>query len=237
MLEKLIVEFSQLVIEQKWIKEIDINPLLVSTEGMVALDARVILHPADLRESDIPKPAIRPYPTKYITKINIDQDTPIVLRPIRPEDEPMMIEFHRTLSEDSIWQRYFNIMKLDIRIAHERLIRRCFNDFDRDIALVAEHQDKNTGQISIVGVARLSRSPGKTCDAEFAVILSDAFQRRGLGYELLKLLVKIGKSENIQHIYGIILPNNQAMQAISEKLGFELQKDREKNLTVATLNY
>ncbi|MGA7500404.1 MAG: acetate--CoA ligase family protein, partial [Isosphaeraceae bacterium] len=137
-LEQLMVRFSQLVVEQKWIKEVDINPLLASPDRLLALDARVIVHGLDVRACDLPRPAIRPYPSQYITTWTDEDGTQVVLRPIRPEDEPLLVKFHGTLSERSVSFRYFHAMKLTARVAHERLTRICFIDYDREMALVAD---------------------------------------------------------------------------------------------------
>ena len=134
-LEQLMVRFSHLVVEQKWIKEIDINPLLASPERLLALDARVIVHEIDARVCDIPRPAIRPYPTQYISPWTDEDGTQIIIRPIRPEDEPLLVKFHGTLSERSVSLRYFHAMKFTARVAHERLTRICFIDYDREMAL------------------------------------------------------------------------------------------------------
>src|SRR5205823_1816906 len=139
--ERILVRFSQLVVEQKWIKEIDINPLLVSADRILALDARVVLHDASVSEASLPKPAIRPYPSKYVIPWTLKDGTAITIRPIRPEDEPLMVKFHQGLSERSVRLRYFAPLKLGQRVAHERLTRVCFNDYDRELALVAEHVD------------------------------------------------------------------------------------------------
>ena len=145
-LEKLMVGFSQLVAEQRWIKEIDINPLFASGDDLVALDARVILHDPKTTEEQLPKLAIRPYPTQYVGAWKMKDGKKVTIRPIRPEDEPLMVKFHEGLSERSVYLRYFSPLKLQQRVAHSRLIRICFNDYDREIALVAEHKDGN-GQV------------------------------------------------------------------------------------------
>ena len=155
-LEKLMVGFSQLVAEQRWIKEIDINPLFASGDDLVALDARVILHDPKTTEEQLPKLAIRPYPTQYVGGWKMKDGKKVTIRPIRPEDEPVMVKFHEGLSERSVYLRYFSPLKLQQRVAHTRLIRICFNDYDREIALVAEHKDGD-GQSEIVAVARLSK--------------------------------------------------------------------------------
>src|SRR5215211_3373056 len=174
-LEKLFVRFSELVVEQPWIRELDVNPLLASPERLLALDARVVLHDPD--QEDLPRPAIRPYPTQYIWVEETRDGEPIFIRPIRPEDEPLMVEFHASLSPQSVYMRYFHMMGLDQRTAHERLTRICFIDYDREMALVAERTE--AGEPEIMGVARLSSQNGIPEEAELSVLVSDRFQRRG----------------------------------------------------------
>ncbi|HBK63485.1 MAG TPA: acetyl CoA synthetase subunit alpha, partial [Cyanobacteria bacterium UBA11166] len=222
-LEQVLVRFSQLVIEQRWIKEIDINPLLASSERLIALDARIILHDPDITETQLPKPAIRPYPTQYITSWTMTDGTPVTIRPIRPEDEPLIGEFHATLSEQSVYFRYFSLMKLSRRIAHERLTRICFIDYDREMALVADYKDPETGKHQILAAGRLSKLHGVN-EGEFAMLVSDSFQRRGIGSELLRRLVQIGRDEKLERINADILAENLPMQKVSEKVGFRLHR-------------
>jgi acetyltransferase len=221
-LEQLLVRFSQLVSEQSWIKEIDINPLLASPERLIALDARVVLHGPDVTEEELPRLAIRPYPSQYVSSWNMRDGTPLTLRPIRPEDEPLMVRFHQTLSQQTVYQRYFHVVDLSRRVEHERLTRRCFNDYDREIALVAEQRDATNAEASIVGIGRLIKTPG-TDEAEFAILISDAVQGQGLGTELLRQLVEVGRAESVHRITADILPDNRSMQRIAQKLGFQLQ--------------
>jgi acetyltransferase len=223
-LEELLVRFSYLVVEQPWIAEIDINPLLVSPERLLALDARVVVHGKDVAEDKLPKSAIRPYPTQYVSSWKLKSGTPVTIRPIRPEDEPLMVKFHETLSEESVYYRYFSQLKLDQRIAHERLTRIFFNDYDREIALVAEHKDPKSSKTEILGVGRLSKARGLN-EAEFALIISDRWQRLGLGTELLKRLVHIGRDEKLSRITANILAENHGMQIVSKKVGFKLNRE------------
>jgi acetyltransferase len=225
-LEQLLVRFSQLVADQPWISEIDINPLMASPEGLIALDARVVVHARDVRAEDVSRPAIRPYPTQYVTRWKLDKGRTVTLRPIRPEDEPMMVAFHETLSEESVYYRYFSPLKLPQRIAHERLTRICFNDYDREIALVADYKTPKTGKHEILGVGRLSKVYGSS-DGEFALLVSDEWHDRGLGTELLTSLIKIARAEKLQRITGYILPENHAMQHVCRNLGFEMHHDRD----------
>jgi acetyltransferase len=220
-LEQLLVRFSQLVVEQRWIKEIDINPLLASPERLLALDARVVLYDPDTTEDHLPRAAIRPYPTQYCKRWTMRDGREVLIRPIRPEDEPGMARFHETLSERSVYLRYFYPMKLSQRIEHERLSRICFIDYDREMALVAEIKDPRSGQPRIIAAGRLIKIHG-TDEAEFTVLVSDAFQGQGLGTEMLRSLVNIGREEGVKHIMGFILNSNADMLRVTERLGFRL---------------
>jgi acetyltransferase len=218
-LEQILVQFSLLVVEQRWIREIDLNPLLVSSERILALDARIVVHGIDVKQESIPELAIRPYPTQYVDEWAMQDRTPVTIRPIRPEDEPLMVRFHETLSERSVYFRYFHAMRLTQRIAHERLTRICFIDYEREMALVVMWRDPVTGDQEILAVGRLIKVHG-TREGEFAILVSDNWHHRGLGFELLKRLVNIGREEKLARIFGDILPDNRNMLKICDKLGF-----------------
>jgi acetyltransferase len=225
-LEQLMVRFSRLVVEQRWIKELDINPLLASPDGIIALDARVVLHEPDMTEEKLPRLAIRPYPTQYVQDWKMPDGSPVTIRPIRPEDEPLLVRFHQTLSEDSVRLRYFHAMKLDARTTHERLTRVTFNDYDRELALVAARRDPASKQSEILGVARLSKIPGGAGnEGEFALLVSDRWQRRGVGTRLLSQLIQVARDEKLARLSAEILPENHEMQRLSRKLGFDVRED------------
>ena len=232
-LEELLVLFSQLVIEQRWIKELDINPLVVSSKHIVALDARVLLHDPQTREADLPRSPIRPYPTEYVTTRKIG-GVKVTIRPIRPEDEPLMVKFHKTLSDRSVYLRYFGFVSLEKRIMHERLRRVCFIDYDREIALVVDLANRD-GTHQILGVGRLIKEHEKN-EAEFAVLISDPWQGKGFGSELLKLLVQIGRKERLRRITGRISPENTTMKTVSEQVGFSLRFDKAEGEWKAEIN-
>ncbi len=217
-LERLLVRFSGLVVEQPRIKEIDINPLLAAPERLIALDARVILHGAEVDADQLPRPAILPYPTQYVTSWTAEDGLTITIRPIRPEDEPLLVRFHEKLSEDTVYLRYFQSLKLSGRIAHERLTRICFIDYNREMVLVADYKDTQTGEHEIIAMGRLSRLYGID-EAEFSLEVRDGFQRRGLGTEILRRLVTIGRAEGIPCLSAVILPQNTGMLRICVKLG------------------
>ncbi len=216
----MLVRFSQLVIEQPWISEIDINPLLASPDKLIALDARIVLHdPA--KKDQLPKPAIRPYPTQYVSNWTMKDGTAVTIRPILPEDEPLMAEFHRALSDRTVYLRYFGSLSLSTRVDHERLLRICFGDYDREVVLIAECRNPPDGAREIVGVGRLNKLRDES-KAEVAVLVRDAFQKRGLGFELLRRVVQVARDEKLRHISCEMLYQNLAMQVIAKRLGFQL---------------
>ncbi|GAB4216896.1 MAG: bifunctional acetate--CoA ligase family protein/GNAT family N-acetyltransferase [Synechococcales cyanobacterium] len=224
-LEHLLVRFSHLVAEQPGIREIDINPLLASAHGLLALDARIVLH--EDPQAAVPL-AIRPYPLQYVWPFRED----IRIRPIRPEDEPLIIDFHRTLSDHTVYLRYFHPIKYSARIAHERLTRICFNDYDREIALVAEKTSPTT---SIVGVARLSKKHGIP-EADFAMLVADPHQRQGIGSELLNRLIQVAQAEGIQRMSGELLAENDPMQHLCQRCGFHCEPTPIPGILTATLD-
>ena len=222
-LELLMVRFSALVAEQRWIKEIDINPLLASPDGLIALDARVVLHGPEVASLDqVPKTAIRAYPAKYVAPWTMKDGSTVTIRPIRPEDEPALVRFHETLSERTVYLRYFHLMNLEQRTAHERLTRICFIDYDREMALVAERRNPQTGEPEILAVGRMNKVLGTT-EGEIAVLVSDQWQGRGLGKELLARLMIVGADEKLTKLTADILPDNRDIMRICEKLGFALK--------------
>ncbi len=233
-LEALLVRFSQLVAEQRWIKEIDINPLLASADRLLALDARIGLHAPDIPADQLPRLAIRPYSSRYVSPWTLKNGTNVTIRPIRPEDEPFMAKFHETLSEQSVYLRYFYFFSLSSRVAHERLVRMCFIDYDREMALVADRRDPSTGQHQILGVGRLSKSHGRN-GAEAAVLITDQYQRFGLGTELLRRLIEIARNEKLDYIASDMLQANLAMQALAKRFGFQLRASDDPGLAKALL--
>lgn len=233
-LEQLLVRFSYLVIEQRWIKEIDMNPLLASPEQLLVLDARVVLHGPETSPENLPRPAIRPYPIQYVRPWALRNGALVTLRPIHPEDEPLMARLYETLSERSVYLRWFHMVHPSRLTAHKELIRICFIDYDREMALVADCKDPETGQNEIIGVGHLIKSHSEK-SAEVALLVADPFQRQGLGTELLRQLIQFGRDEKIQHLTGDILAENQGMQAVCRKLGFHLQYAGEEHLVKAEL--
>jgi len=255
-LEQLMVKFSWLIAEQRLIKELDINPLLAAPEGLLALDARVVLHEANISEDQLPRLAIRPYPNRYVTPWTAPDGTTLTIRPVRPEDEPALIKFHETLSAQTVYQRYFRDLQWSARTTHKRLIGVCFVDYDQDIVLtamknssMAAHHPQGDGQDlpmpnaehlvqgdEMVAIGRLTRGKVKD-EAEFSILITDAWQRKGIGSQIMGLLLKFGKEEGIHRVVAYTLLENQSMRAICRKFGFkESSHPNEENLMVSTLD-
>jgi acetyltransferase len=233
-LEELLVRFSQLIVEQRWIKEIDINPLLASPERLLALDARVVIHGLDLQKGDLPKSAVRPYPQRLVSTWVTKEGKEVAIRPIRPEDEPLLIEFHQKLSERSVYLRYFQPLKLTQRVAHERLSRICFIDYDREMVLVAERPN-DKGEPEILAIGRLSKLHGLN-EGELAAVAIDAAQHQGLGTELYRRLIDVAREEGLGKLISNMLPENKEMRAMCVKHGFKMFSSLEDNMIRAELN-
>jgi acetyltransferase len=213
-LAALLVRFSELVAEQPRIAEIDINPLLASPERVIALDARVVLHPSSIRDADLPRLAIRPYPHEYQRSTTTADGVPLRVRPIRPEDEPAVARFHAALSEETVRARYGVDRSLAERTSHERLARICFVDYDRQFALVAETED---GEIA--AVARISRLPSSD-DRVLTLVVADAWQRRGVGAAIIRSAIDVARGEGVDHLLAELSPGNAPMRELLASEGF-----------------
>ena len=233
-LESLLVRFSQLVIEQPWISEIDINPLLASPERLLALDARIVLHGPSVTAAELPRPAIRPYPSEYVWQWRMRDGTGVTIRPIRPEDEPLMVAFHGTLSERTVYLRYFSTLSLRRRVEHGRLLRICFGGYDREMVLVADCKDAVTGEHRILAVGRLNRTRNKN-EAEVAILVADQYQNQGLGAELLHRSIQIARQEKLTRLTAEILRDNVVMEKVFQRLGFSFHTHKFSESTTATL--
>jgi acetyltransferase len=221
-LEALLIRFSELVVTQPRIAEVEINPLLASEQGLIALDARVVLHPPSVPDQQLPRSAIRPYPAQYSFEGQLRDGTPVLIRPIRAEDEPRLARFHQGVSDTSVYLRYFEPFKIEQRMAHEHLSRSCCIDYDREIVLIAQSRKAEEGEI--LAMAKLTKlSDAKT--AEFALLVGDPWQGQGLGSQLLKYLVQIAGHEGLERIVGVTLASNSRMRHVARQCGFEQSAD------------
>lgn len=212
-LETLLVRFSQLVTDFIEIAEIDINPLSVSSQQIVALDARILL----TSQGQVRPPlAIRPYPSQYVKSLTLKDGANLVVRPIRPEDEPLIVDFHASHSEHTLRMRFFGLVRT---LTRDSLIRLCHLDYDRELALVAVDQGEKSQKIA--GVSRYHLQPD-TGDAEFAIVVGESWQRRGLGTHLMQRLIAIAREAGVRRLVGLILPENVQMLQLTRRLGFHI---------------
>ena len=218
LLEKIMVRFGQLIVENRWIKEMDINPLFVDEDQIVALDARIVLHEPDTDITTVQPTAIRPYPVQYISEYEMKNGQTVTIRPIRPEDEPMAVDFHMGLSEQTVKLRYMYNFPLEDRITHERLAALTFVDYDREIALVAI--DESGDEPKMVGVGRLEMLSGTKEVAEFGILVADDYQRQGLGSALLSRMLDVGKQEGVERVFGKLLVKNRDSVEFLHNFGF-----------------
>jgi len=221
-LEEVVVRFSNMIVDFPEIAEMDINPLAVSEGQLVVLDARIIIDPAITDRTEAYQHlVIMPYPSKYVTPWKLRDGTEVILRPIRPEDEPMELEFIRGLSTETSRFRFFQIIK---DLPHEALVRFCNIDYDREMAFIAETRDGDRRKE--IGVARLILEPNKK-HGEFAVVVADSHQGSGLGMKLIDMLIGVAREKGVERIYGIIMSENLKMIRLCEKLGFSIRREQD----------
>jgi acetyltransferase len=227
-LEEILVKFSQLVTDFPEIKEIDINPLIIDESSAVAVDARIVIDTDRImREVELHEHlVIAPYPNKYVTQWKLKNGTQVLLRPIKPEDERRFNELFKSLSEETMRFRFFEIIK---EMSHETLTRYCNLDYDREIAIVAELPDADR---KIIGVVRLVSEPdGKS--GEFAVLVGDQWQGLGLGSKLTDCIISIAKDMRLEKIYGYVISNNYKMIRLCDKKGFKMETLDEDTVKVS----
>jgi acetyltransferase len=214
-LEHILVNFSNLIVDFPEIAEMDINPIAISDGKPYALDARIIIDKESMDYTvHYPHLVITPYPTRYTTTWKLLDGTEVILRPIRPEDEPLEHELLSNLSEETLRTRFFSIIK---DITHEMLIRFCNIDYDREMAIVAELKEGNKKRI--IGIGRLIIEPDLR-SGEYAVLVHDAYQGKGLGYKLVDVIIGIAQDKELEEIHGTVLTENEKMLRVARKLGF-----------------
>ncbi len=213
-IEETLINFSQLIEEHPEIQEIDINPLIPSGNDLIAVDARIVI---DKNPEGKPHLIIGRYPNQYISHVKLKDGTEVILRPIKPEDEYMWLEMFKSFSEETVRFRFFRLIK---DTPHEMRTRYCNIDYDREIAIVAEITEK--GNRRLLGVSRIIMSPGNEKEAEFAIVVSDKWQRLGLGSELVDHTIAIAKGRKLEKIYGAVLKDNTPMIALCQEKKFKI---------------
>ena len=222
-LVSVLLNVSAMACELPWLREMDINPLIIDENGLVAVDARIVV--------DYPTPstdryhhlAIHPYPTHFVKKIQLNDGTDITIRPIRPEDAEIEAKFVRELSNEA---KYFRFMNSFHELSQEMLVRFTQIDYHNEMALIAVKTD-NQGEEQI-GVARYSINVDKT-SCEFALVVSDKWQSRGIAHHLMKDLMEIARDRNLDTMEGQVLRENSKMLELVASLGFQVRNDEEDN--------
>ena len=218
-LSELIMRLAQLVTDFSQITELDINPLFIMQGQPLAVDARMVVE-----QNPVPAPRhliIAPYPNQYIQDWMLEDGTPLILRPMKPEDEPLVKDFLAACSEDTIYFRYFRLIR---KWTHEMLIRFTQNDYDRELGLMAVGAPP--GPQVMMGVSRLVMTPDRE-SGEFAIIVADRWQGKGLGSKLLTSLIDIARTMGVKRLWGEVLSQNHPMLELVKKGGFALKTDHD----------
>ena len=218
LLEETLIRLSQLVSDFPEIVELDINPMILAPDRICAVDGRVIIRPSEV--SSPHHLVISPYPNQYETTITTGEGLTLFIRPIKPEDAPLLVDLFHSLSEETIYYRFFTPLK---SLSHDMLVVFTQIDYDRDMALVA--MDASQPEEKILGVARLIRRKPGGAEAEFAVVVSDAWQGKGIGATLMRRLMVVAQKQYLEYLWGMVLPQNKQMLNLARKLGFEIHKD------------
>jgi len=230
-LEEIMVKFSEMLVDFPQIKEVDINPLLVDSLDAIALDARVIID-SDLVFKELPLHdhlIISPYPKKYEWQWKLKDGRSVLLRPIRPEDEPSENELWKTFSEETQRFRFFISMRT---WSHATLVRYTNIDYDREIAVIAELTENE--ERKMIGVVRMIMEPPDFKTAEVAIVVGDPWQGLGLGSKMMDCIIEIARDKNLVRVYGLILRDNNRSIELFRKKGFAIDVSSIKKVVKAT---
>jgi len=218
-LVEVMLRVSTMTCELPWIREMDINPLILDEHGVVAVDARI--------RAGFPRPstdpyhhmAIHPYPAHLVTHFQLPDGTDVAVRPIRPEDAELEQNFMRNLSDEA---KYFRFMQSLQELTPEMLVRFTQIDYHFEMALIATTERE--GQEQQLGVARYVTNPDKT-SCEFALVVSDQWQRKGIAHRLMYQLTEVARGRGLELMQGEVLANNHKMLDLVRSLNFQIQND------------
>jgi acetyltransferase len=210
---------SSMACELPWIKEMDINPLIVDENEVVAVDARIVVAYPKPSTDPYHHLAIHPYPAHLARTVQLNDGTDIVIRPIRPEDAEIEAQFIRDLSDEA---RYFRFMNSLQELSQEMLVRFTQIDYHNEMALIAVTMT-DAGEEQI-GVARYTTNLDKT-SCEFALVVSDQWQSRGIAHHLMRNLMDVARDRNLERIQGQVLSKNSRMLDLMTSLNFSISND------------
>ncbi len=215
-LESVLLRVSSMVCELPWIREMDINPLIVDENGAVAVDARIMIENTPITAGRYDHMAIHPYPSHLKTGFQAKDGSQVTIRPIKPEDVRMEQEFVKALSPESRYMRFMNTIR---EVSPAQMIRLTQIDYDREMAFVATIDAD--GEEKEIGVVRYATNPdGESC--EFAIVVADDWQGKGLARRLMGTLIDTASSAGLKYMHGDFLAENTRMLAFVASLGFVL---------------
>ncbi len=214
-------KFSYLLMDFPEVAEIDINPLMAGEDGNIIVDAHIVLDPGvkPRKRPDFHHLIISPYPGKYTKEVKLRDGAPATLRPIRPEDEPLVRGMFKYLSKESLYYRFFGYVP---QVTHEFLARYTQNDYDREIAIIVLIEKE--GKEQMIGVVRIIADAWNE-GAEYAILIADPWQKQGLGTILTDFIIEIARDKGIRKIYASVLSTNKGMIHLFEKQGFTIKRD------------
>ncbi len=222
-LELVLLRVSEMVCELPWITSLEINPLIVDEHGAVAVDARIVVDNVSPAADRYDHMAIHPYPSHLINRWTMPDGMEITVRPIKPEDADLEVEFVRGLSAETKYYRFMNTMR---ELPPAMVARLTQIDYDREMAFIATIMVE--GAEKEIGVCRYAVNPdGESC--EFAVVVADDWQHRGLARRLMGVLIDTARSRGIAYMNGVFLANNERMLKFVQSLGFVLSNDPDDN--------
>ena len=227
-LVEVLIRMSYLAADYPEIKELDINPLIVNSKDVIALDARIVVDEEVLQKpvKDYSHLILRPYPESLIRPSKLGDGTDVLLRPIKPEDEPLWLELLASCSKESIYHRFRYDFYFD---SHEIASKYCFIDYDREIAIVAEVEEE--GRKKLIGVGRLIADPDVEL-MEYAVLITDAWQKKELGHILTNYCVDIAKARGVRRLVAETTRDNKPMISVFRKLNFKIRFNEDTTVTV-----
>lgn len=226
---EVMIRLSYLAADYPEIEELDINPIIVTKDDVVALDARVVIDEETMKHP-VPQYShllLRPYPERYIKTIRLTDGTETLLRPIKPEDEPLWLEMLGSCSKEAIYSRFRYNFHFD---SHEVATQYCYIDYARELGIVAEVEEN--GRKKLIGVGRLIADPDLE-NVEYAVLITDAWQRKDLGKILTQYCTEIAKINEFKRIFAETTKDNKPMISVFKKLGFEVTFNSDTTVSVS----
>ncbi|MBN1985792.1 MAG: bifunctional acetate--CoA ligase family protein/GNAT family N-acetyltransferase [Prolixibacteraceae bacterium] len=225
---EVLIRMSYLAADYPEIEELDINPLIVTEDDVIALDARIVVDEEIMKHpvKEYSHLILRPYPESLIRTAKLKDNTEVILRPIKPEDEPMWLDLLASCSKEAIYHRFRYDFYFD---SHDVASQFCFIDYDREIAIVAEVEEE--GKKKIIGVGRLIADPDLEI-MEYAILITDKWQKKELGYTLTNYCMEIAKLRGIKKLVAETTKDNKPMISVFRKLNFKIRFNEDTTVTV-----